>query len=187
MVSIRNEHLFLRLERENSREQYMAGIEILLTLLNNVIAEPQNNKYRTIRLENKIIKAKLLSLAGIRPCLDEIGFEEIGGELRLPANILIAQFKKYCDFLRTRLEAIKSGCGAAPPTGASCVVDIGSSKSTPETGVCSVQAAPARPSSVPRPAPPQPQRRNERLIPKNIVPYHVRIGFIKVLVSLRGM
>lgn len=75
--SVIDEKLIANLENFNSSEQYSDGVVILLKLLENVIREPQNNKYRCIRLENKIIKEKLLSLNGIRELLSSIGFEEV--------------------------------------------------------------------------------------------------------------
>lgn len=61
----------------NPKERYIEGAGILLKLLENVIKEPDNSKFRTIRLENKIIKEKLLCLNGIKECLEYIGFEEV--------------------------------------------------------------------------------------------------------------
>lgn len=61
----------------NPKERYIEGAAILLKLLENVIREPDNPKFRTIRLENKIIKEKLLCLNGIKECLEYIGFEEV--------------------------------------------------------------------------------------------------------------
>lgn len=72
-----DEKLITNLEYFNSSEQYSDGVVVLLRLLDNVIREPQNNKYRTIRLENKVIKEKLLCLNGIRELLTNIGFEEV--------------------------------------------------------------------------------------------------------------
>lgn len=60
-----------------SRSQYLESVTILLKLLDNVIREPNNEKYRTIRLENKTIKEKLLSLNGVREFLMKIGFTEV--------------------------------------------------------------------------------------------------------------
>lgn len=59
------------------RHQYIEGVTILLKLLDNVIREPHNDKYRTIRLENKTIKEKVLSLNGVREFLMKIGFIEV--------------------------------------------------------------------------------------------------------------
>lgn len=52
-------------------------MSVLLRILDNIINEPHNNKYRTIRLENNTIKEKLLPLRGIRELLNAIGFIEV--------------------------------------------------------------------------------------------------------------
>lgn len=66
------------LEENADVEVYAAGVNILLKLLENVIREPYNLKYRKIRFENKIIKEKLLSLPGALELLHSIGFEQVG-------------------------------------------------------------------------------------------------------------
>lgn len=76
-TSVIDDKLIENVECYNSSEQYSDGVVILLRLLDNVIREPQNNKYRAIRLENKVIKEKLLCLNGIRELLTSIGFEEV--------------------------------------------------------------------------------------------------------------
>lgn len=68
----------LAIENASNVDTFVDSISILLRILDNVIREPQNDKYRTIRLENKIVKEKLLSLNGIRPLLEKIGFVEVG-------------------------------------------------------------------------------------------------------------
>lgn len=75
MTSI-NEGAILKLE-ENSNELYVDCVEILLRLLENVIREPENLKFRTIRLENETIKQKLLPLSHIDEALKCIGFEKV--------------------------------------------------------------------------------------------------------------
>lgn len=65
------------LEMGNSHLHYIDAVTILLKILDNIIREPNNEKYRTIRLENKIIKEKLLALVGMRSLLEQIGFVEV--------------------------------------------------------------------------------------------------------------
>lgn len=65
------------LELTSNQTGYIESVTILLKLLDNVIREPTNEKYRTIRLENKIIKEKLLALSGMKFLLENIGFVEV--------------------------------------------------------------------------------------------------------------
>lgn len=81
----------LELER-NPSSLYVEGIAILIKLLENVIREPENVKYRTIRTANKIIKEKLLCLSNIDAVLKCIGFELVRHEL---AHTYIDSNKHY--------------------------------------------------------------------------------------------
>lgn len=74
--SLNYEREILNLESATS-QVYIESVTILLRILDNVIREPQNDRYRTIRLENKIIKEKLLCLNGVRQLLQKIGFVEV--------------------------------------------------------------------------------------------------------------
>lgn len=74
--SLNYEREVLNLEGDN-HALYIDSVQILLRILDNVIREPQNDKYRTIRLENKIIKEKLLNLNGVRELLQKMGFIEV--------------------------------------------------------------------------------------------------------------
>lgn len=75
--SLNYEREVLNLEAPANRNQYIESVTILLKLLDNVIREPQNDKYRTIRLENKTIKEKVLTLNGVQEFLMKIGFIEV--------------------------------------------------------------------------------------------------------------
>lgn len=68
------------LEHGNNHTHYVDAVTILLKILDNIIREPNNVKYRTIRLENKIIKEKLLAVVGMRALLEQIGFVEVRNE-----------------------------------------------------------------------------------------------------------
>lgn len=65
------------LENGNNHTHYIDAVTILLKILDNIIREPNNVKYRTIRLENKTIKEKLLALVSMRELLEQIGFVEV--------------------------------------------------------------------------------------------------------------
>lgn len=135
MSTINRESVF-KLEENQNIEVYTNGVNILLKLLDNVIREPHNLKYRKIRLENQTVKDKVLCLSGVRELLQHIGFEEVGtkvmnkswfiisgnkinfscyfnkanGELNLSMSVLIARVKDYRDLLRERLNAATDRC-----------------------------------------------------------------------------
>lgn len=71
-----NEKIITNLEG-NNKTVYINGIEILLKLLDNILNFPENEKYRKIRLDNKIIREKLLAIRGMIFVLKSIGFCEV--------------------------------------------------------------------------------------------------------------
>ncbi|KAH8372035.1 hypothetical protein KR093_009784 [Drosophila rubida] len=95
----------------STEQQYLEAARILLVLLENVLSQPNNLKFRTIRLENKAIKEKLLSLAGSEPLLAAIGFRRkpTSNEYTLPSEVPLQRIQKYRDELRKRREAWLSG------------------------------------------------------------------------------
>ena len=51
--------------------------DILLRFANNIINNPTNPKYRSIRVANKTFQSKLLPVVGGVECLFTMGFEEV--------------------------------------------------------------------------------------------------------------
>ncbi|XP_036330681.1 peptide-N(4)-(N-acetyl-beta-glucosaminyl)asparagine amidase [Rhagoletis pomonella] len=90
---------------KNSKDAYLEATRILIVLLENVLSEPANAKYRSIRLENKTIKEKLLSVAGIAQLLSAIGFKNNDTEYTLPQEVPLQRIQQYRDVLRERREA----------------------------------------------------------------------------------
>lgn len=62
---------------ENPREIYLEVTSVLLRLANNVIKNPSDPKYRSIRLANPTVANKLLPAVGAMECLFEMGFKEV--------------------------------------------------------------------------------------------------------------
>lgn len=63
--------------KENSREDFLAASELLLRLASNVLENPQESKYRRIRIANPLLESKLLPVVGGMECLFEMGFLEV--------------------------------------------------------------------------------------------------------------
>ncbi|KAL9919554.1 N-glycanase Pngl isoform 1-T2 [Glossina fuscipes fuscipes] len=89
---------------KNSLDAYLEAVRILLVLLDNVINFPHEHKYRTIRLENKTIKEKLLALQGFNQLLKAIGFQRLANEYLLPQDASLERIKEYRDILHKRRE-----------------------------------------------------------------------------------
>uniref|UniRef100_A0A182R7C5 Peptide-N(4)-(N-acetyl-beta-glucosaminyl)asparagine amidase n=1 Tax=Anopheles funestus TaxID=62324 RepID=A0A182R7C5_ANOFN len=102
-----NQALVLALE-SNPKESYVVAAETLLRLLDNIIREPQNAKYRTVRIDNQSIREKLLSVNGMKQLMLAIGFIEANGTLTVPSNVLLANLRRYREFIHERKELVKN-------------------------------------------------------------------------------
>ena len=87
---------------KNTKETYLEAVRILLVLLDNVLKYPNEIKYRSIRLENKSIKEKLLSLEGCSELLTAIGFKRSANEFTLPLDASLDLLRAYRDALIKR-------------------------------------------------------------------------------------
>jgi hypothetical protein len=82
---------------ENPEDVYLETSSLLLKLVDNIIKNPSNPKYRSIRLSNPTVANKLLPAVGAMECLFEMGFQEVstasdsyllGYELHFPFSFL---------------------------------------------------------------------------------------------------
>lgn len=87
---------------KNTREAYLEAVRILLVLLDNVLKYPKELKYRSIRIENKSIKERLLSLEGCSQLLTAIGFKCSANEYILPLEASLDVLRSYRDALVKR-------------------------------------------------------------------------------------
>jgi len=75
---------------------FMDASQLLLKFASNIINDPDNSKYRSIRVGNKIFQSRLLPINGAVECLFTMGFQERGDQLFCPPgesleNMLILQ------------------------------------------------------------------------------------------------
>ena len=69
--------------------------DILVKLLGNVLNDPNNTKYRAVKLTNKTIEEKLLPAAGAFEILFSVGFEEADDKLILPLGADLKTVKSF--------------------------------------------------------------------------------------------
>ncbi len=62
---------------QNKNEAFLSASDLLIKIANNVIKDPQNPKYRSIRLDGKMFQSKLFHVPGAVDCLFQMGFEEV--------------------------------------------------------------------------------------------------------------
>ncbi|XP_061400557.1 peptide-N(4)-(N-acetyl-beta-glucosaminyl)asparagine amidase [Musca vetustissima] len=90
--------------QRNTKETYLEAVRIILLLLDNIINHPSEDKYRTIRMENKTIKEKLLTLEGCDGLLTAIGFRRTNDLYTLPKESSLDIIQEYRDALAKRRE-----------------------------------------------------------------------------------
>merc|ERR1712008_410427 len=66
----------VKLLDDNPETVKKEAVEILVKLLSNVVRDPNNIKYRQVKLSNKKVEENLLSAAGAFEVLFSVGFEE---------------------------------------------------------------------------------------------------------------
>lgn len=69
---------------KNERKEFDIASDLLVRFASNVLRDPQNLKYRQIKLTNEIFMNKILPVLGAIDCLFTMGFEEMADRLLLP-------------------------------------------------------------------------------------------------------
>ena len=62
---------------ENPTDVFFDVSNLLLKFANNILNDPENQKYRQIRVGNPVVEKRLLPVCGAMECLFEMGFEEV--------------------------------------------------------------------------------------------------------------
>ena len=62
---------------DNPADEALSAADVLLKIANNILNNPDNQKYRTLKVANTIVSSKLLPVSGAMECLFEMGFEEV--------------------------------------------------------------------------------------------------------------
>lgn len=73
----------------NSKDDFLSASELLLRLANNVLENPNDVKYRRIRVGNPLVQSKLLPVVGGMECLFDMGFVEVIISLFLPVVAIV--------------------------------------------------------------------------------------------------
>ncbi|XP_063113111.1 peptide-N(4)-(N-acetyl-beta-glucosaminyl)asparagine amidase isoform X3 [Cavia porcellus] len=62
---------------QNTSETFLEASKLLLTYADNILRNPNDEKYRSIRIGNTAFSTRLLPVRGAVECLFEMGFEEV--------------------------------------------------------------------------------------------------------------
>ena len=85
---------------DNPPEVTKSAAEILVKLIGNVIRDPSNLKYRSVRLANPIIEANLLVATGAFEILFSVGFEEV------PQLALLSERGRLVGFITAKVMSL---------------------------------------------------------------------------------
>ncbi|CAL1584229.1 unnamed protein product [Knipowitschia caucasica] len=78
---------------ENTSEIFLDVAKLLLTYADNILRNPNEEKYRSIRIGNPTFSTKLLPVKGAVECLFEMGFEEAETHLVFPQSASVEQLR----------------------------------------------------------------------------------------------
>ncbi|KAG7325754.1 hypothetical protein KOW79_010679 [Hemibagrus wyckioides] len=79
---------------ENPTEVFLDVSRLLLTYADNILRNPNEEKYRSIRIGNPTFSTKLLPIKGAVECLFEMGFEEAETHLVFPRSASVDQLRR---------------------------------------------------------------------------------------------
>uniref|UniRef100_A0A2K6SDD4 Peptide-N(4)-(N-acetyl-beta-glucosaminyl)asparagine amidase n=1 Tax=Saimiri boliviensis boliviensis TaxID=39432 RepID=A0A2K6SDD4_SAIBB len=80
-------------------ETFLEASKLLLTYADNILRNPNDEKYRSIRIGNTAFSTRLLPVRGAVECLFEMGFEEGETHLIFPKKASVEQLQKIRDLI----------------------------------------------------------------------------------------
>ena len=66
---------------ENSPDTFDSVSQLLLRIANNIVQEPKESKYRTLKMSTNTFQNKLLPVKGAVECLFAMGFEDVSTKI----------------------------------------------------------------------------------------------------------
>uniref|UniRef100_A0A8C6H8L5 Peptide-N(4)-(N-acetyl-beta-glucosaminyl)asparagine amidase n=1 Tax=Mus spicilegus TaxID=10103 RepID=A0A8C6H8L5_MUSSI len=84
---------------QNTPETFLEASKLLLTYADNILRNPSDEKYRSIRIGNTAFSTRLLPVRGAVECLFEMGFEEGETHLIFPKKASVEQLQKIRDLI----------------------------------------------------------------------------------------
>ena len=73
----------VKLLAENDVKTFLDACDVLIKICTNILSDPENDKFRRMRIANKTLSNKLLPVDGGFQCLFEMGFQEVSKFLAL--------------------------------------------------------------------------------------------------------
>lgn len=82
---------------ENPPDTFNSVSQLLLRIASNIVKEPREPKYRTLKLNTNTFQNKLLPVKGAVECLFAMGFEESGDQVIIQADKSLEDLKMIRD------------------------------------------------------------------------------------------
>ncbi|XP_036423576.1 peptide-N(4)-(N-acetyl-beta-glucosaminyl)asparagine amidase [Colossoma macropomum] len=99
---------------ENTNEVFLDVSKLLLTYADNILRNPNEEKYRSIRIGNPTFSTKLLPIKGAVECLFEMGFEEAETHLVFPKSASVDQLRRVRESIAAERDQ-RLGTGQCTP------------------------------------------------------------------------
>uniref|UniRef100_A0A8C6TQZ2 Peptide-N(4)-(N-acetyl-beta-glucosaminyl)asparagine amidase n=1 Tax=Neogobius melanostomus TaxID=47308 RepID=A0A8C6TQZ2_9GOBI len=109
---------------ENPEDVFLDVAKLLLTYADNILRNPNEVKYRSIRIGNPTFSTKLLPIKGAVECLFEMGFEEAETHLVFPQTASVEQLRLIRESIAAEREQRLCGGQASAQGGATASVSI---------------------------------------------------------------
>ncbi|XP_064205332.1 peptide-N(4)-(N-acetyl-beta-glucosaminyl)asparagine amidase [Anguilla rostrata] len=151
---------------ENPNDVFLDVSKLLLTYADNILRNPDEDKYRSIRIGNPTFSTKLLPVPGAVECLFEMGFEEAETHLVFPQSASVDQLRRIRETIAAERDQ-RLGAGQTPIC----------PQSSPHSSVPPLPPNSPAPALAPPTAPPTPQPCALPIPPENSV------GFFRTLQS----
>ncbi|XP_063041866.1 peptide-N(4)-(N-acetyl-beta-glucosaminyl)asparagine amidase [Engraulis encrasicolus] len=97
---------------ENTNEVFLDVSKILLTYADNILRNPNEDKYKSIRIGNPTFSTKILPVSGAVECLFEMGFEEGDTHLIFPMTASVEQLRRVRERIATERNQRMGATGA---------------------------------------------------------------------------
>ncbi|XP_069770107.1 peptide-N(4)-(N-acetyl-beta-glucosaminyl)asparagine amidase [Narcine bancroftii] len=118
---------------ENPEALFLDASELLLRYADNILRNPNEDKYKSIKIGNQTFSNRLLPVKGAVECLFEMGFQEEETHLVFPKNASIQRLQSIRDLIaaeRSRRIAVKNSVPISAPLSASASVQPGQLESS---------------------------------------------------------
>ncbi|KAG2464812.1 NGLY1 amidase, partial [Polypterus senegalus] len=100
---------------ENPNDVFLDVSKLLLTYADNILRNPEEEKFRSIRIGNPTFSTRLLPIRGAVRCLFDMGFEEGETHLVFPKTSSVEQLRHIRELIAAERDHRLQGSPSSPP------------------------------------------------------------------------